>query len=190
MLRCLKDIRLVVMALGCLAAGIASSNGQNAAQVKAAFIPKLAAFVTWPSNTLATAEAPLVVGVLGVHSFGRGFEKALAASSARGRRLEFKQLWTAAEATNCHMVFLPADSKPHVQDLLSSVAGRAVLTVADVPGFAEEGGMINFAIVGGKVRFEINRAAAAKAGLVLDARLLGASRIVAAREESAKGAPR
>jgi hypothetical protein len=47
-----------------------------------------------------------------------------------------------------------------------------VLTVADRPGFLEEGGVIELKLSGGRVRFDINLAAAREAGLRLSSQLL------------------
>ncbi len=52
------------------------------------------------------------------------------------------------------------------------------MTVGDVKGFAQLGGIINFIIVKNKVRFEINMKAAEEAGLKISSKLLRLARIV------------
>ena len=56
-------------------------------------------------------------------------------------------------------------------------AGR-VEPVAEVPGFARSGGIINFTIKEDKVRFEINPAAAQRANLTISSQLLRLATIV------------
>jgi hypothetical protein len=47
-----------------------------------------------------------------------------------------------------------------------------VLTVSDVRGFANLGGIIEFRIIANKVRFDINVNAAESAGLIISSKLL------------------
>ncbi|MBI4458756.1 MAG: YfiR family protein, partial [Acidobacteria bacterium] len=59
-----------------------------------------------------------------------------------------------------------------VAQILSGLRGSSVLTVSEVPGFTDAGGMIEFTIDEGKVRFYINAAIAETSGLRLSSRLL------------------
>ncbi len=47
-----------------------------------------------------------------------------------------------------------------------------VLTVSDLPGFAQQGGVIGLVRQSGRLRFEVNRGVAQSAGLRLSADLL------------------
>jgi hypothetical protein len=56
--------------------------------------------------------------------------------------------------------------------LTAALAGRPVLTVGADDAFAREGGMIALRTIEGRVRFEVNLAAATRAGLKVSARML------------------
>jgi hypothetical protein len=53
-----------------------------------------------------------------------------------------------------------------------------ILIIGEWPGFARNGGMINFYLEKEKVRFEVNRQAITTAGLSISSDLLNLSRIV------------
>ena len=53
-----------------------------------------------------------------------------------------------------------------------------ILTVGETPRFIEQGGIVNFFLENGKVRFEINRSAAERSGLRISSRLLQLAKIV------------
>ena len=53
-----------------------------------------------------------------------------------------------------------------------------LLTVSDIPGFARQWGIVEFKMVGNKVRFEINHNAARKDGLKISSRLLRVADVV------------
>ena len=52
------------------------------------------------------------------------------------------------------------------------LGSQPVLTVSDLPGFAQQGGVIGLVRQGGRLRFEINRGVAQAAGLRLSVDLL------------------
>lgn len=165
----------------------AVSGAQTALQVKGAMLPKLVGYVQWPSNAFASADAPLVFAVFGKHPFDRQFAAALTGNVARGRRVVLREIQSLDDATNCHVLFIPADHKDRATELIEATAGLPILTVADIQGFAEEGGIINFAVVSAKIRVEINRETALRAGLSIDARLLGVARLVTSQNNQTKG---
>ncbi|MCX5637000.1 MAG: YfiR family protein, partial [Planctomycetota bacterium] len=53
-----------------------------------------------------------------------------------------------------------------------------VLTISEMEGFIEKGGMINFITEESKVRFEINDSAAKKSGLQISSKLLSLAKKV------------
>ena len=76
------------------------------------------------------------------------------------------------------MLFIAGSEEPQLDAILTSVAGAAVLTVGDTPGFVKRGGIIQFVPDGNKVKFEINLAASRRAGLNLSSELLKLARVV------------
>jgi len=79
---------------------------------------------------------------------------------------------SATEVTNCHILFISSSEKARLPQILKHLNGSSVLTVGEMPGFTETGGMINFVLEGTKMRFQINKDAANNAGLKISAKLL------------------
>jgi hypothetical protein len=77
-----------------------------------------------------------------------------------------------ASLQNCHILFLSQSEKERLPRILGTVRGVPVLTVSETRHFLEAGGMINFVHVDGRVRFEINEAAAQQGGLKISSQLL------------------
>src|SRR6185369_13945658 len=78
----------------------------------------------------------------------------------------------------CHIVFISASEKSRVRTILDHLQGSSALTVSDMPGFCENGGMIDLGTLETKVRIEINPEAAERARLKVSSKLLGVARIV------------
>lgn len=56
--------------------------------------------------------------------------------------------------------------------LFETIDGQPVLTVADMPGFARAGGILDLTTIDDRLRFDVNTTAAERAGLKLSAKLL------------------
>src|SRR5205814_4728504 len=83
--------------------------------------------------------------------------------------------------TTCELVFLPGGNTDRIDQAVRVTAQRPVLTVGEAPDFLRRGGIIAFIVDGGRVRFDINLAAASARGLTLSSRLLQVARTVTGR---------
>jgi hypothetical protein len=146
-------------------------------EVKAAFLLKFAMFVQWPTNALSSdVQAPLLIGILGDDPFGEKFDQSLKNEKVNGRAVQIRRANEVAGLVGCHVVFISASERARFSDLLAAFRDRQVLTVADEPGFASQGGMIGLYKEAGKVRFEINPPAIERAGLKASSKLLQVGR--------------
>jgi len=83
----------------------------------------------------------------------------------------------------CHILFISKSEEPRLAAILASLAQSSVLTLGEVEGFAQRGGIINFFLDGEKLRFEINTDAADRCGLRIRSQLLSLSKIVATAKD-------
>lgn len=140
-------------------------------QAKASFVYNFIQFTDWPDDVFSGNDS-FNLCVLGPDPFGRALD-ALAGEPATGHPIEIKRLARAETVADagCHLVFVSAAHRPSVE-LLKNVSGHGVLTVGEASGFTALGGVINLFEERGRLRFEVNRHAAQRAGLQLSSRLL------------------
>jgi len=141
-------------------------------QLKAAFLFNFAMFVQWPQRAFDDRTSPFVIGVLGENPFHDDLPKTVQNKKVDDHPLLVREIQHLTEATNCHLLFISAFEKKRLPEILASLKGTSVLTVSEVEGFTEEGGMINFVPQGTKVRFQINKDAAEAAGLKISSKLM------------------
>lgn len=141
-------------------------------QVKAAFIFNFIKFVEWPAAAFTDTNAPLTIGVFGKNPFEDHLQLATQNKLVNNRPVAVKACPSLADARQCHVVFVSNSEKSRLTTVVEGLTGAAVLTIADTEGFIKYGGMINFFRDGNKFRFEINDAAARKAGLKISSKLL------------------
>jgi hypothetical protein len=141
-------------------------------QLKAAFLFNFAKFVEWPEEAFSEPKAPIIIGVLGENPFGEQLEQTVRGKTINGRPFTVKELRSLPEARNCHILFISTSEKARLPAIFDSLRGASVLTVGEAENFTEAGGMINFVLEGGKIRFQVNDAAAKSAQLKISSKLL------------------
>jgi hypothetical protein len=146
-------------------------------EVKAAFLYNFAKFIEWPTSSGGPAPADVVLCVVGPDPFGPTLT-ALADRDDDGRHLKVRHLVDLGGDPGCHIAFISAVERPRLGSILARATAQHVVTVADLDGFARAGGVIQFVLEDGRVRFWINRGAAARSGVQLSSRLLALAHIV------------
>jgi len=143
--------------------------------VKAAFLLNFGKYVEWPETAIGSA---LDICVLGRDPFGATLDETVAGRTVGSRNVKARRVSDVSQASGCNILFVSRDEQARVDAVLASLAGSPVLLVGEQDRFARQGGMINFVEVDQKVRFEINEAAAKKAGLKISSQLLKLATIV------------
>lgn len=132
--------------------------------VKAAFLTKFGAFVTWP----ARAGGPLQLCVVGDDPFGAAVEQA--AQSQRGA-VAVRRLPAVERDSGCDVAYLAGSARQSPGQALAALRGAPVLTITD----ADRGGphgMIHFVVFEDRVRFQVDAGQAAQCGLAISSKLL------------------
>jgi hypothetical protein len=183
-LKTAPTIALVALLAACLLPVSARAEATPEYKLKAAYLFNFARFAKWPTNAFATADSPLVIGVLGDNPFDGELEKLVAGRPVGGRAVVVKQVANFEDAKACQVVFIPASEQANLQRHLETLRGAPVLTIGESPELLDAGGVIRFLIEEKKIRFEINKGQADGAGLQLDSQLLNLAKTV--RDDAGK----
>jgi len=143
---------------------------------KARIIRLLLDYVDWPGEK---ADQPIVVGVLEPSPFGDHLPRALDKVVVRGGRpLQVRFLRSPSSVSGCDALFIPEGLESSLNSILRDLRDRPVLTIADTPGFARKGVIVNLAIADRRVRLEVNLAAMKRSGLMISPQVLKGATIV------------
>jgi len=171
-------IALMLVALLACPAGLRAGTAlQREYEIKAAYLYNFINYIEWPAEALPPAGGKITIGILGENPFGEALDP-INGKQIKGRTLEVRHVADAKELAQCHILFISASEKQRVAEWLGKVKNARVLTVSEVEGFAERGGIINFISERNKVRFEINHGVARQLGLTISSDLLKLARIV------------
>jgi len=172
-------LKLTRIGVAFLASGLwlaVSAGAQGAptaleAAVKANYLYKFAPFVTWPAAAFATPTSPFSICVAGPDPFGRVLDDAVQGQTIDEHPITVRRLSASESIAGCHVLFAGASPTQSPTDALKAAAGAPVLTVTD-QNLGGSGGMIQFVLQGGKVRFSIDAGAAEASGVQISSKLL------------------
>ncbi len=147
--------------------------------LKAAFLYNLAKLTAWPTKAFSNLQIPLRVCILGEDPFGAALE------SIEGKMINERPLLTTriaqvADTERCHILFISTSEEKRLRAILDYLHERPILTIADMPNFAQAGGIIKLKTVEDRIQFDINIDAANAASLKLSSKLLRLGNIVSA----------
>lgn len=170
----------LLLVLLILAMNVGSAVAQPAVpeyKLKAVFLFRFTDYVTWPPGALAD-NRPFVIGIYGADPFGSFLDDTVRGETVKGHAVEIRRFKSLDEITSCQMLYVSPSAAGRLSDVLARVKGRPILTVSDIPDFANRGGMIRFVKNGNRVGFRINVMASKEAGLSISAKLLQMAQIV------------
>jgi hypothetical protein len=147
--------------------------------IKAAYLYQFGRYVQWPSHAFPDSRTPLVIGVLGTDPFGAVLDDIARTKRVDQRPIVVRRFATMADYAPCHILFVAASTSPEQKaTAIKKAQNFAVLIVGEEPGFAEQGGIVNFFMDENRIRFEINPKAAGVDQLKISSKLLSLAKIV------------
>lgn len=167
MLIWLMKKRLIFVFILVMLIGI-SARAQDIHKFHSIFIYNFSKFIQWPDEY---KTGDFVIGVLGNSPVLKHL-KAMASNKKVGSQnfkiVNFKR---PEEIGKCHILYIPTENSGELEDCVGIIANDATLIITDKPGLAEVGSGINFLIVDGKPKFELNKMATEKRKLKVSSEL-------------------
>jgi hypothetical protein len=151
-----------------------TTDPQKERTVKAVFLYGFGRYVEWPNTAFATLADPFVIGVLGEDPISDTLDAIAKKKTLKGRKIVVNRLASLDDLKGpCHILFVTGSPTSEQQAAIAAkLLGKPILVVGETPGFAERGGMANFARDGEYVSFEINVGAARRSQLEVNSKLL------------------
>ncbi len=160
--------RLITLFIGLvLSTQLLAVNHINEYQVKAAFLYNFIAFTQWPDDI----DQTLNLCIYGEDYFGQEIDK-LQAKSVDNNNIKVIRLTSLEKSKACHVLFISKSAIDDLPNILASVRGESILTIADSPEAASKGVIINMNLTQNKINFEVNLESARSVRLDISSRLL------------------
>jgi hypothetical protein len=170
----LRSLAALLLAAGLCAGFCRSLHAQQAKptedQVKAAYLYNFGRYVKWPPDS--AHGGGFTICVLSDGTLAPTLTAAVAGQKLNGKAVLVRRLASPQEAAGCHILFVDSGESGRVRDLLAALDQSPVLTVSDMPGFLQQGGMIQFVLERDNIRFKVDLSNVSSARLTLSSELL------------------
>jgi hypothetical protein len=142
---------------------------------KARFLAAFLDAVHWPDDAFHDADDRVRVQIIGEDPFAAALDQSLADRMVNGRHVLVTRAIGTSAAQPPHVAFIASTEEPTLTTLLATFCRAPVLTVSEIDGFANRGGIVGI-VEGGvldlllddhAVHFVFNRTAALEARLQL-----------------------
>jgi hypothetical protein len=138
--------------------------------LKAGYIYNFARFTEWPDDV--QASQPLVMCVLGDAAVGDALERVVKGRKLAGRSMTVSPVAISGPMEPCHVLYVSGVIPSRAARVVATLQDTPVLTISDVEGFTEAGGMAQLFFERGQLRFSIRHDAVKRARLQISSRLL------------------
>jgi hypothetical protein len=142
----------------------------TAPALKAGYIYNFVRFTEWPDDV--RAPQPLVMCVLADPAVGDALERMVQGRKLAGRSMTVSLIAMSGSTQACHVLYLSNVLPGQAAQVIAGLNNRPVLTISDLEGFTEAGGMAQFFFERGQLRFSIGNDAVKRARLQISSRLL------------------
>lgn len=139
-----------------------------------AYLYKFTQFITWPAGAMKNS---FNVCVLGKSPFGSALTP-LENRTADNRTIEVKIIQHPGdELTSCNLLYIADSESGDLSAAITAASKAPVLTVSNIDGFSDKGGMVELKLRDGKLGILIDLSAVSSAGISISTKLLGLSQV-------------
>ncbi len=168
-----KLILLIVILIS--VGGAMAQDEKPMHEIHAQMIYNFIKYIQWPNETEA---GDFVVGVMGDDDMLKTLKGWYDGKPKGAKKYVIKKLNTADEAASCAVVYLGKSKSKEIENIKTAIVGKSVLTVSDGFNLGQKGSCINFKIIDGKLKFELNQASVAASSLKVSSQLSGMAIVI------------
>ena len=179
MIRRLVTLVFIAM-LPCLvfaeSAGSAVAKDGDEAEIsqrQAVYLYNFVSYVEWPKLVFTGETKNIDLCIIGKDTLGYNIDKvAKKALELSKVQINIRRNAQGGDLSTCNIAYISKSEEASYASTLASLKQHPVLTVSEIKGFADNGGVIEFAIKRGKLGFKTNIKSAKEQNLKIGSELL------------------
>lgn len=137
-------------------------------ELHAAMLFNFIKYVQWPNEGEA---GEFVVGVIGDDNVFNTLNQWYNGKPKGSKKYVIKKLSSADESSTCQVVYVGKSKSRDFDNVKNSIGGKSILTITDGNGLGQKGSCINFKVIDGKLKFELNQATVTSSNLKVSSQL-------------------
>lgn len=156
-------MKKIILLFALFFTGTIVTQAQTDYRFHSIFIYNFTKYIQWPAQQ---QTGDFVIGVLGnATNVVEELSKITANKTVGSQKIVVKKFKSAAEASACHILFIPSSGSHNFDDAQNILKGKPTLVITEKSGLAQKGSGINFILQDNKWKFELNEAATQSSGL-------------------------
>ena len=165
-----EPMKMIIRTLVFMLVGMTAVNAQERPthEIHAAMLYNFIKYVQWPDEG---AGGEFVVGVIGEDDVYNTLKQWYDGKPKGSKKYVIRKLSSSAEAAGCQVVYVGKSKSREFENVKNNVNGKSILTITDGNGLAEKGSCINFKVIDGKLRFELNQGVVTSSNLKVSGQL-------------------
>ncbi|WP_235689726.1 YfiR family protein [Fulvivirga lutea] len=166
----MKLIKIIFLMAVCTMAFNTQVQSQNRPEheLHAMMIYNFLKYIQWPGDQNA---GEFVIGVLKDDNVYNTLNTWYGNKERGGKKFIIKKFESASEVSGCQLLYVGDSGSNQFEDVLGKIGSSSTLTVTNRRGLGEKGSCINFKVLDGRLKFELNQAAMNKANLKTSSQL-------------------
>jgi len=159
---------LFFAALSVFLAGSVVAQERPTHEIHAAMLYNFIKYVQWP-NEGETGD--FVVGVIGDDNVFNTLKAWYDGKPKGTKKYVIRKLGSPSEVADCQVVYVGKSKNKDFDAIKGGTTGKSVLTITDGNGLGQKGSCINFKVVDGKLKFELNQGVVTSSNLKVSSQL-------------------
>lgn len=144
----------------------------DASKVKALWVHTLMSYIKWGNDEDNSNKTICTRGLDRTYSFLKDIQEEKKTS------YKFMEIGSNADLQKCNLLYIATSEINNLSSILNGTESKKIVTVSDIKGFAQDGGMIELSHNDGVVKLIINVKVAKQAGIIINSDLLAVSTII------------
>lgn len=149
-----------------------AAQGDLERRVKAAFLYQFVPYVEWPERLQVQPDSPIVIAVAGSDAAVAELDQVIGQRSAGAHPVVVRRWRESDLQGGPHVVFVTRAQAERIAAIARAGQAHGMLVVAEHENALDQGAMIAFRLVDGRVRFDVALGPVERAGLRISSRLL------------------
>jgi YfiR/HmsC-like len=162
----MKKPFFIVLAMFCMVEMFAQEKPTY--ELHAGMVYNFIKYIQWPNET---EGGDFVVGVMGDENLFELLKTRYDGKPKGSKKYVIRKLTAAGEAADCQVVYLGKAKSKEFENVKNNTTGKPVLTITDGNGLGQKGSCINFKVIEGKLKFELNQATVGSSNLKVSSQL-------------------
>lgn len=137
-------------------------------EVHAMMLYNFLKYIQWPNES---GSGEFVVGVMGEDDVFTTLKTWYDGKPKGTKKYVIRKLTSAAEVGDCSVVYVGKNKSRDFENIKNAATGKSVLTITDGNNLGQKGSCINFKVIDGKLKFELNQGSVNGANLKVSSQL-------------------